>query len=248
MDSGKDTAGDSNTGNAKTGNKNAGYANTGNANAGNVNTGKFQCARCGLCCAKPIIEEVEAKDIFKKIPIYPEEAEMLEELAAMNNIPLRMIEDFDACIPDTLNKKIMVTRYTIMLDEENNNRCPFSADNGCSIYDNRPLVCRAYPISMRELDAFQREIFIDDDCAAIKEFRKENKDYFANFTMDDIKAYFPIEYRIAVRLFDKEKQIALKLRLLEREKKIELNTQLSVEEFDVALREWDRVEIRTDKD
>jgi Fe-S-cluster containining protein len=211
-----------------------------------LSIGKFKCARCGLCCAKPIIEEVENKDIYKKIPIYPEEAELLEELAKENNVPLRMIEDIDACIPDTKNKKIIVTRYTIIIDDEDNNRCPFSIGENCSIYDNRPLVCRAYPISMRELDAFQREIFIDDDCTGIKELRKTVD--FSKFNMDDIKAYFPIEYRIAVKLFDKEKQIMFKLKEWQHDKKINLNTKLSVEEFDVALREWDRIDLFTDRD
>jgi len=43
--------------------------------------------------------------------------------------------------------------------------CPFY-DDGCSIYKERPLACRTYPLSILK----NKGIFIHDRCASIKQY------------------------------------------------------------------------------
>ncbi|MHA1869910.1 MAG: YkgJ family cysteine cluster protein [Promethearchaeota archaeon] len=203
----------------------------------------FNCLQCGICCKKPSQESNDAKDeIIKKIPVYPEEADILEVLARKNNIPLRLIED--NILPDVKNKKIIVTRFNIILDEQNNFTCPFSINNKCSIYDNRPLVCRAYPVSLKEVDAFRREIFLDKNCLGIQKLEKG----LENIDLEGLKKMFPLEFNFALQLFNREKQIILKLKSLEMDQKIELGVKISFEEFDNAIKNWDRTILYTQID
>ena len=67
-----------------------------------------------------------------------------------------------------------------------------------------------------------------------------------NATPEDIKKVFPIQYRMAVKLFNKEKQIILKLKELETDGKIKLYNSISIEEFEQALKNWNRKIIYTD--
>ncbi len=50
----------------------------------------------------------------------------------------------------------------IKMQENGENTCPFLGDSGCSIYEDRPLTCRYYPIATG--------IFHDKDLAANKRF------------------------------------------------------------------------------
>lgn len=208
---------------------------------------RFSCIKCGKCCvfSQNLQENAENKDdefIEKKIPVYPEEADILEILAKDNDIQLSLLED--NVLPDTLNQRIVVTRYQILLDEDNNYRCPFSKNNLCTIYDNRPLVCRAYPVSSKEIEGFNREIFIDPKCSGIDNIR----DSLENLIIEDIKQIFPLEYRAAVKIFNREKQIMLKLRELVEDEEIFLNEGIRMDEFDEALKNWDRTILYTETD
>ena len=60
---------------------------------------KYKCKMCGTCC-----HEVPG-DFVKRIPIYPDEADKLIEIAKHRHIEFKIIEDL--VFPDIKNEKIL---------------------------------------------------------------------------------------------------------------------------------------------
>ena len=115
---------------------------------------KYVCLKCGRCCHE--VKGSEDDPTYKRIPLYPEEADRLEAIAKERNIPLRIIED--VVFPDAKNHKILVMTYRIMLDNEEQ-VCPFhDPKTGCTIHDKKPLACKAYPLALKTEDAFNSKI------------------------------------------------------------------------------------------
>lgn len=50
-----------------------------------------------------------------------------------------------------------------VLLSDGNNFCPYIVENKCTIYDERPAVCRNYPLSAN----INNKIYIDDSCPAV---------------------------------------------------------------------------------
>ncbi|MCK4780481.1 MAG: hypothetical protein KAT57_09855, partial [Candidatus Lokiarchaeota archaeon] len=71
----------------------------------------YKCRMCGTCC-----HEVPG-DYVKRIPLYPDEADILIEIAKERDIEFKIIEDL--VFPDIKNEKILVLTYRIRLDNEN---------------------------------------------------------------------------------------------------------------------------------
>ncbi len=61
---------------------------------------KYKCRKCGTCC-----HEVPG-EFVKRIPIYPDEADILIEIAKERGIDFKIIEDL--VFPDVKNHKILV--------------------------------------------------------------------------------------------------------------------------------------------
>jgi Fe-S-cluster containining protein len=189
--------------------------------------------------------------VQKKIPVYPEEARVLEELAEERGVPLQLLEDF--VLPDAQNQKILVGRYKILPDERG--ACPFyeeeivqpeDEEDGkprvfaiCPIHDQRPRACHTYPIATKRVDAFNREYFIDPDCPAVQAQLEAMK----NITPEEIAEIFPEEDEWAKKLDTREDEIALYIRQKSFKGEIEIPREFSTEEFDAALRDWDREDI-----
>ncbi|GAH49798.1 unnamed protein product, partial [marine sediment metagenome] len=97
--------------------------------------------------------------------MYPEEANILIEIAKKRGIALKIIEDL--VFPDILNKKILIVTYKILFDKKING-CPFYDNNyGCTVHDTKPLACKAYPLALKgQLDAKNFMDFIFDDYPA----------------------------------------------------------------------------------
>lgn len=216
----------------------------------------FKCTRCGACCHFPPPPAPGEKPVQKKIPVYPEEARVLEDLATELDAPLRLLEDF--VLPDTQNQRILVGRYKILPDERGT--CPFFTeeviplegmeDSGeeicetrvvatCRIHDHRPRACRGYPLATKRLDAFNREFFIDPDCPAIQ----AQLDQMKQISPEQIAANFPDEQKWAKKMDVREDQIALLIRQLSFRGEMKIPHEFSTEEFDVALRDWDREDL-----
>ncbi len=80
----------------------------------------FECEQCGKCCRGTVMD------------VLPIEALRLNALAKKHNKKLLMVNfTFDTGVPMV---KIMCSP------------CPFYEGGKCIIYDERPTICRAYPI------------------------------------------------------------------------------------------------------
>jgi len=197
---------------------------------------KYNCQKCGTCC-----HEIPG-EYSKRIPLYPDEADKLIEIAKNRGVAFRIIEDL--VFPDLKNKKILVITYKIQLDNENK-CCPFYDNNfGCTVHEVKPLACQAYPLALKHIDAFNFKIDIDPLC----QFVVTNYDKLKNTDLESIKKIFYDEYPKAMNHLKKNKKIMLKLRELEYFKKIEICREITLEDFNEYLREWERDEIVAGKE
>jgi uncharacterized protein len=82
-------------------------------------------------------------------------------------------------LPPVAATQVLPTPYLKMRDEEER-RCPFVSEAGCSVYEDRPWACRMYPIGIaasRSAATPDGEDFFfvmkDAVCAGLKEARKQ---------------------------------------------------------------------------
>jgi len=194
----------------------------------------YTCLKCGKCCFNPRISN---SDYIKRIPLYPEEVDKLIEIAKKRQIPLKVKEDL--VFPDILNKKILVLTYRFILDE--NGYCIFYDPKiGCTINEIKPFACQAYPLAIKRIDAFNIEITIDSTCNWVEENHKELK----NIDYNKIKIIFSKCFIKAEAFLTKNKKLQLHIRRMEAENKIKIARQISSEDFNRALQNWKREEIR----
>jgi Fe-S-cluster containining protein len=188
--------------------------------------------KCGTCC-----HEVNG-EYNKRIPIYPDEVDLLVINAQQKEIPLRVIEDL--VFPDTLNKQILVVTYKFDLNNQSRG-CPFySKDVGCTIHDIKPLACQAYPLALKQIDAFNFQISIDPLCNFVLQYYNQ----LENSDLEKLKSIFKEEYPNAIAHLEKNKKIMLKIKKLEYKNKIKIPRKLSIEDFNKYLKEWERFEIK----
>lgn len=191
----------------------------------------YKCRLCGTCC-----HEVPG-DYVKRIPIYPDEAERLINVAKERNVEFKIIEDL--VFPDFKNEKILILTYRIRLDNESKG-CPFyNKQKGCTVHDSKPLACQSYPLALKQIDAFNFEISIDPLC----NFVIENYNAIENLDLPKLKEVFKDEYPKAEKFYRKNKKLMLKIRKLETLKKIEIPREISIEKFNACLQDWNREEI-----
>ncbi|MFX0083783.1 MAG: YkgJ family cysteine cluster protein [Candidatus Hodarchaeota archaeon] len=192
----------------------------------------YKCKKCGTCC-----HEVPG-DYVKRIPIYPDEADTLIEIAKKRGVDFKIIEDL--VFPDVQNEKILVLTYRIRLNNESKG-CPFYyRTKGCTIHDVKPLACQAYPLALKRLDAFNFSISIDPLC----NFVIDNYDDLDQVDLDKLKEIFKEEYPKAENFYRKNKKLMFKIRKLEVTNKISIPHEIDLEDFNDYLKKWNRAEIR----
>lgn len=192
---------------------------------------EFKCLKCGRCCHE--IPESEEK-AYKRIPLYPEEADKLETLAKENNIDLHLIEDL--VFPDIKNKKIIVLTWRILLDNDRG-RCPFySEGKGCLIHEHKPLACQAYPLAVKTEDAFNMRIDIDPLC----DFTVIHYEKLKSIPFDQFLTIYNVEFNLAKKLLKRNKEAIMNLMGKEKLGDIEIPRKIATEDFNSYLQEWDR--------
>ncbi|MBI4018041.1 MAG: YkgJ family cysteine cluster protein [Candidatus Aenigmarchaeota archaeon] len=110
---------------------------------------KFECCRCGACCTNIRTLHQDAKEqriIFRipdnegtGLPLWPWEAERLRKIAEERGIdasiePLQFFYD-------KKGKQGVIVSYHL-----NSNSCPFYKPGECTVYGQRPHVCRMFPL------------------------------------------------------------------------------------------------------
>ena len=63
-----------------------------------------------------------------------------------------------------------------------NGCCIFLSDNRCTIYEDRPIICRFYPFSLFEADSYTFDV--DGACRGIGEGEVVDERYFNNLVED----------------------------------------------------------------
>ncbi|MFX1376492.1 MAG: YkgJ family cysteine cluster protein [Promethearchaeota archaeon] len=192
----------------------------------------YTCKMCGTCC-----HEVPG-DYVKRIPLYPDEADILIEIAKERGVDFKIIEDL--VFPDIKNEQILVLTYRIRLDNDSQG-CPFyNNTKGCTIHNNKPLACQAYPLALKRVDAFNFAISIDPLC----NFVIQNYNELEIADMEKLKEIFKEEYPKAENFYRKNKKLMFKIRKLEVTNKISIPHEISIDVFNTYLRTWNRSEIR----
>lgn len=133
---------------------------------------KFACKNCGSCCKKFGL---------KGLPLFEEEVERIKKLSE-DKLDIRPTEIF---IDKKSGKKFAVL-YGMF-----NEPCPFLTENSCSIYDQRFLICKQFPVFSTEKFKFSKlkdePEFFDCKCFDCKKhFSKGNptKSMLKNFYSD----------------------------------------------------------------
>ncbi|MHC1591109.1 MAG: YkgJ family cysteine cluster protein [Candidatus Helarchaeales archaeon] len=166
--------------------------------------------RCGNCCQHPS----DAGESQRYIPVYLDEISVLEELARKHDVDLDLKED--VMYPDFLNKQLIVISHALKFS----NTCPFYDPeiSGCIIYEQRPLTCKAYPVSIWREDGFRTLMHLENEC----HFIKAHHDDLLIKQFDELQEYFSEEFEHAKRLMIKGKSILYKIIQLEKANKIDV--------------------------
>ena len=200
----------------------------------------FECAQCGKCCRED--REYSEQYGYKRIPLYPEEAIRLEHIADENGIELHLIEDI--VFPDIKNSKIQVLTYRILLDNDEKT-CPFlNSSRECTINEHKPRACLAYPLSVKNEDAFTMQIEIDPFC----EFTMKNLERLQQLDDVHIQTVYPEEFIHAMDMLKRNKRAIFKLLTLEKEGKISIPKNIDPSEYTKYLQTWAREELETDQE
>jgi Fe-S-cluster containining protein len=208
---------------------------------------RFTCNGCETpCCALRDGEE-------KKIMLFPEEVAFLEKQAiSMEKPNFAVIEDL--VFPDTLNHAILVGSYRLYLETHPAKACDFMRQDNrwCQIqemlgFEQKPLVCQAYPIAIKNVDATTKEYFLDTGCPFIEEHVIAYERMKDLTTVAEVEGFlrenFPAEFRAANQSVNRLAWIPLRLRQLEQEGKIKVPDEFSAEEWAEALASWNRVDL-----
>ncbi len=162
---------------------------------------KFECSMCGNCCKtigkadpdkltewdKKLMKEAElieekkgGVNTYPLVSIYPEgteglylfewEYKRIKRIAEEKGIKIKLIPSW--AVYDLKSNKTLISNWCL-----EGEICPFLEDNKCSIYKNRPIECKRYPLRIF-LDAENRlrSEFRDCQNSGSEKFLPDNKE------------------------------------------------------------------------
>ena len=108
---------------------------------------RFRCSKCALCCG-------DTKEKQRKILL------LESDVKRISNYIGKDTGDFT---------KIISGRepYAYLMKKDNGGRCIFLEEKNCSIYTNRPLVCKFYPFELINLGAYRYSFICTKECPAV---------------------------------------------------------------------------------
>ena len=143
---------------------------------------QFRCEKCGFCCRTLLQDE---PDSIIGLSLFPEEVTLFDP---------KIIAPFMAF---GINEPTVVTSYQLTVAA-----CPhISEKNECKIYEDRPLICKAFPI----IPAFPNTM-LAPNCPQISHqpnYRENGSVIFDDEQAED--AVQEINLRIMRRLHNREK-------------------------------------------
>lgn len=175
----------------------------------------FQCLKCGTCC-NPRQANID-EDTSYFIPIYLNEVDGIIELAEQQNLSIQL--EPDLIYFDELNNRLLIVTFALNLDQG----CPFYSST-CAIYDQRPITCKAYPLTI-----FQQEgttgIMVKPECSFVQDNHPKLKglDYY------ELGEVFGDEFPFAREIQIAGNAITTKMLQLESEGKIRVPVKVHVE-------------------
>lgn len=117
---------------------------------------KFNCVEgCSDCCINR--EYFPSKDFGKiGVLLLPKEKEKIERLAKEKKVDVKILPRIGVGMDDKRGTPESILIYQLMGREKDGSTCPFLETNGpersphggmrCTIYDERPTACKAYPL------------------------------------------------------------------------------------------------------
>ena len=119
----------------------------------------FECTRCGLCCG-----DTDKKT--RRILLLEPEA---EAISAKTSLP-----------KPGFSKKVMGKEpYCREMKKDREGKCCFLKDNHCTIYEQRPLICRFYPFELKFSSSQNQHVFaVTFECPAIGKGKLQGKTDF----------------------------------------------------------------------
>ena len=169
----------------------------------------FNCLRCGLCC-RHVDQDFSER---RYIPIFYTEIKKLQCLAEELQVEIKILPDL--MYPDKLNQVFIITSYVLTFEE----CCGFfDQKKGCLIYEERPLTCKSFPITVWREDGNRKLLKVETTCS----FVKKNLNLTLGKDFNELKSFFPEEYQVAEKILMKGKEILYKIVRLEKENQIDL--------------------------
>jgi len=127
---------------------------------------RFQCKDCGTCCTsirelageelRSVLERSQGVNGYYFIPdtrhvaphIFEWELGPIQRLAAKNGLRFPVFPRH--VFLDARLRRVLVMEWAMDLRS-----CPFHAENRCTVYRHRPLICRQYPVIKKRTVSLQ---------------------------------------------------------------------------------------------
>jgi Fe-S-cluster containining protein len=161
---------------------------------------QFECLLCGACCKNLIEVKTEKLGLF----LLPSEISLFPEKMVSPGL------GFDKHLDNSIKAPEVIVAYQFSGID-----CPhYKKDIGCQIYSKRPLVCKAFPISIGSMRRkyFGRFIVSYDKCCSLKRYKTRFEEEEVRFqfsgicdeAINDLKTYFSdyVNTYSYMRLFD----------------------------------------------
>jgi Fe-S-cluster containining protein len=176
----------------------------------------FQCLKCGKCCNPGQVDP----ETSHFIPIYLNEVDEILRLAEERNLAILL--EPDLMYFDELNNRLIIVTYALNLE---NGGCPFySSESDCTIYDQRPITCKAYPFAIFQ-QGETTGVILKPECSFVQEHHQKLKelDYY------ELGEVFGDEFPFSREIQITGNAITTKILQLEGEGKIRIPIKAPVE-------------------
>ena len=124
---------------------------------------KFECLKCGNCCRDLVIEGIAG------LMLFPNEVKLFQK------------RNIKPCLG--IGKSPTHGSFKIFTYQLKENICPHLKDNSCTIYQERPLICRFYPFELKNPEikntSKPKYLFLyTNECPGIGKGKILTKDFF----------------------------------------------------------------------